>query len=363
MKIVIIANSSKGLWGFRRELIEELVRSHEVFCLVPNNGDMDKINQLGCKSIEVPLDRRGTNPLKDYKTYKQYVRILRSIAPKLIITYTIKPNIYGGYAARKLRIPYAANITGLGSALQGDNLTKYLIINMYKIAFRNVKVVFFENIENLNDIVSYGIVDRKRTCLLNGAGVNTDRFDLLEYPDNSITRFLFIGRIMKEKGVDELFNAMKRIICEGGEAILDVLGDFDEADYKNKIKEYESQGWLKYYGYQSDVRQYIKKADCFVLPSWHEGMANTNLECASSGRPIITTNIHGCKEAVEDGVSGFLVRKKDSEDLYLAMKKIMTMSRKDKIKMGLAGRERMKKNFEKSKVIENTLDALMGDMK
>lgn len=202
------------------------------------------------------------------------------------------------------------------------------------------------------------ILSEEKTCLLNGAGVNLEYFHLMEYPeDNSVTRFLFIGRVMKEKGIDELFGAMRKLVADGYKCSLEVLGGYEE-DYKEIIEEYETEGWLCYRGYQKDVRPYIEKCHCFVLPSWHEGMANTNLECAASGRPIITSHIHGCLEAVEDGVSGYLCEKRNSDDLYRVMKKFVMLPYDIRKTMGLAGRKRMEGLFDKRVVVRETIEAI-----
>ena len=228
---------------------------------------------------------------------------------------------------------------------------------MYKVGCKKAKVVFFENTDNCKLFIDEKIVNAPRTCLLNGAGVDLDYFQMMDYPDGSETRFLFIGRVMKEKGIDELFSAMKQLVAEGYNCSLDVVGPYED-DYKHIIEQYQREGWLRYHGFQKDVRPYIAKCHCSVLPSWHEGMANTNLESAASGRPVITSNIHGCMEAVEDGVSGFLCEKQNAEDLYQVMKRFIELPYEERKNMGLAGRKRMEKKFDKGKVVEETMKGL-----
>jgi galacturonosyltransferase len=276
----------------------------------------------------------------------------------LVITYTIKPNVYGGFACRRLGIPYAANITGLGTAFQSQGMLRRLVTVMYKVSLKKAKVVFFENEENRQIFIQEKIIQDKKTCLLMGAGVNLQRYQPTEYPYGDTTKFLFIGRMMREKGIDELFAAMKRLVADGLKVELDILGGYEE-DYKTVIEKYEYEGWLHYHGQQRDVRPFIAAAHCFVLPSWHEGMANTNLECAASGRAVITSNIHGCLEAVEDGVSGYLCEKKNADSLYQTMKKFVELSYDKRKAMGLAGRKRMEEIFDKSKVVEDTIKCLL----
>ena len=355
-RVVLIGNASNGMYNFRLDLIKALkCKCYDVIVLVPLEGQDDNILNIGVKVINTPMNRRGINPKEDLGLIVRYVKILKSIKPSLVISYTIKPNIYAGIVCRLLNIPFVANITGLGTTFQRDNLLKKIVVFLYRISMKKAKVVFFENSNNRKVFIDHNIVDYKQTYLLNGAGVNLQHFQVLDYPaDNSPTIFLFVGRIMKEKGIDELFAAMRELIDNGIQCHLNILGGFDE-DYKEIIKGYEQEGWLTYYGYQKDVRPFIKEAHCFVLPSWHEGMANTNLENAACGRPVITSNIPGCKEAISDGVSGILVEPQNSHSLYEAMRKFSTLSYSERKKMGVEGRKRMEEMFDKKNVVQETI--------
>lgn len=357
-KVVIIGNNSGGMYDFRHELIEELTRRGcTITVLTPFDTKVDELKDIGVEMINTPLNRRGINPKEDIALLCLYRKLLKKLQPDFVITYTIKPNIYGGYVCRKLNISYAANITGLGTTFQKDGVLKKLVVFLYKIGLKNAHTVFFENDENRQIFIDTKIVNNRITCLLNGAGVNLEKYSLSEYPDGNKTKFLFIGRVMKEKGIDELFTVMKRLVEEGVDCSLDILGGYEE-NYRAAIQKYESEGWLHYHGYQLDVYPFITRAHCFVLPSWHEGMANTNLECAASGRPVITSNIHGCLEAVEDGVSGYLCERKKSESLYKVMKKFTELSYEERRAMGLAGRRRMEDLFDRKEVVENTIKKL-----
>ncbi len=365
MKILIICNCATGLEIFRGMLIRKLVKEGNVVtAIVPQTNDKkekdaeDGLKKMRCNLIRFPIERRGMNPFRDIQLFLEYYRTVKKIKPELVITYTIKPNIYGGLVCRLLKIPYVANITGLGTAFQNKGLLCHMVSGMYKLALKNAEVVFFENVENRDVIVKAKIIPKDQTYVLAGAGVDLEHFYYIEYPEETnLTKFLFIGRIMREKGIDELFSAMERLNNEGYKCSLDVLGGFEE-NYSEKIKKYEEDGWLNYQGYQSDIRPFIAEDHCFVLPSWHEGMANTNLECAASGRPIITSNIHGCLEAVIEGKTGFLVKVKNADDLYETMKKFMELSYEEKRTMGIAGREHMENIFDKKKVVEETISYL-----
>lgn len=354
MKYLIFANDSTGITAFRMELIDELLKNGNVSVSTPDNGTFNEIKHLGAEVIETPLNRRSKNPIQDLKLFHSYRTLLREIRPDLVITYTIKPNIYGGFACRLAKISYAANITGLGTTFQKDGLLKKLVVQMYKAGLKRAKVVFFENAENRQTFLDSKIVAEEKTCLLPGAGVNLEHFQPTEYPTGEVTRFLFIGRVMSEKGIDELLSAMQKLIADGLPVHLDVLGGFEE-DYRAAMEQHATEGWLTYHGFQSDVRPFIANAHCFVLPSWHEGMANTNLECAASARPVITSRIHGCMEAVEDGVSGYLCEKQNVDDLYRVMKRFAALPYDERKAMGLAGRARMEAMFDKRKVVEETI--------
>lgn len=357
-KIVILANSSGGLAMFRGELIRELGKKYEVVAACPAGNRMDELEKLGCRLLPLEVDRRGMSPKRDLALFRSCYRILKREKPAFVITYTIKPNIYGGTAARLLRIPYAANVTGLGSAFERGGLMKSVITLMCRFGMKKARTVFFENETNRDIAVKERIVSKEKTAVLSGAGVNLERFSVLPYPgDAAPFRFLFMGRVMKEKGVEELFRAMRRLRDEGCDCILDLLGNCEE-NYTDVLKECEGEGWLSNHGFQSDVRPFIRSAHCFVLPSWHEGMANTNLECAASGRPIITSYIPGCREAVIDGVSGLLCEPRNADSLYAAMKEMLSLSPAQREAMGLAGRGHMESVFDKKAVVEMTIRSL-----
>lgn len=358
-KVLILINNSTGIHDFRMELVGELCKIYdEVVISTPNNGFFDAIRETGARIIETDVDRRGINPFTDFKLLLAYKKIIKQEKPDVVITYTIKPNVYGGIACRLKKIPYAVNITGLGTAFENGGILKRLVTILNKIACKEAKVIFFENEGNRQVFINEGIAKESQTYRLNGAGVNLEKFSMIDYPAGDTIKFLFMGRVMAEKGIDELFAAMRKLISDGIKCELELLGRYEE-NYKETIKAYEDEGWLTYYGYQSDVRPFIANCHCFVLPSWHEGMANTNLECAASGRPVITSNIHGCLEAVEDGESGYLCEIKNADNLYQIMKRFAELPTDQRIAMGLAGRKRMEEIFDKKKVVEETIAHLL----
>lgn len=357
MKVMILANFDVGLYQFRSELIKALLKNHQVVLSLPDGDLVRPLEEIGCHFFDTPIDRRGINPVKDIGLLWRYLRLLGKEKPDLVITYTIKPNIYGGLACRLHRIPCGANITGLGTVFQGKGLLRKFVTLFYRPAMKKAKVVFFENSDNMDTMVGEKIVSPEQCRLLNGAGVNLERYAYEPYPLDGPVHFLFVGRVMREKGVEELFSAMKRLRAEGMDCHLDMLGAYEE-NYAQVIQEYENQGWLHYHGFVKDVRPFIEKAHCFVLPSYHEGMANTNLECAAIGRPLITSNIPGCREAVMEGSSGLLCRPGDADSLYAVMKEFLLLSMEQREAMGRAGRSHMEAVFDKKLVVAETLKAL-----
>ena len=357
-RIAILANQSGGLYDFRKDLIIALREKAEVYAVVPHNDRWDELLHLADRVIELPIDRRGMNPLHDSKLFHQYRAILKEVKPDLVLTYTIKPNIYGGLACRMAHIPYAVNITGLGSAIENGGWLKKFVLSLYKPALKGASVVFFENAGNRDTLTATGVVPKGRDVVLSGAGVNLEDYPYQSYPQEGAVRFLFVGRVMHEKGVDELFTAAKRMKQEYGDDVeFHIVGSFEEG-YKPLMDELEQAGVVKYHGYQSDMKRFYAMAGCVVLPSYHEGMSNVLLEGAATGRALITSDIPGCREAVEDGVSGYLCPAKDADALYEAMRRFVELPENCRGELGRRGRERMEQRFSKTAVVAETIKHL-----
>lgn len=360
MKVLVVANFDVGLYKFRKELLQEILNSgHEVYISLPNGDLVQPLVDMGCQFIETELDRRGMNPVTDLKLIGKYRKILNQVKPDLVIAYTIKPNIYMGMLCKNRSIPYVINITGLGTAFQSHGVMLKVFVKMYKLACKKAQTVIFENCENMQIFKNYGIVKEQQCLLNNGAGVNLEEYPFTAYPNDEQIRFLFVGRVMQEKGIDELFEAARRIKEEYNNVYFNIVGPYED-DYKDVTEQLVNDGVIEYHGFQEDVKPFIEKAHCFVLPSWHEGMANTNLECAAMGRPIITSNIHGCLEAVEDGKTGFLAEPKNADDLYSKMKKFIDLPYDKKVEMGQASHNHIAGNFDKKDVVSKTIERIFS---
>ena len=357
-KIAILANHSGGLYDFRKDLIAELKKHANVTVAVPHNDRWEELHKLADEVIELPVDRRGMNPIHDSKLFRQYRAMLKEVKPDLVLTYTIKPNIYGGLACRMAHIPYAVNITGLGSAIENGGWLKRFVLALCKPALKSARVVFFENAGNRDTLAATGVVPKGRDVVLNGAGVNLEDYPYQSYPQEGTVRFLFVGRVMREKGVDELFAAAKRMKQEYGDGVeFHIVGSFEE-EYKPFMDKLEQAGVVKYHGYQSDMKRFYAMASCVVLPSYHEGMSNVLLEGAATGRALITSDIPGCREAVEDGVSGYLCPTKDVDALCDAMRRFAELPENRQAEMGRRGRTRMEQKFSKTAVVAETIKHL-----
>ena len=357
-KILILTNHSYMLYRFRLELILALMKSHEVVLSMPFVGHEEDFQALGLRCIETDIDRRGINPATDLKLFRAYQRLLKEEKPDLVITYSIKPNIYGGLACRMVGVPYCANVQGLGTAFQRNGLAQFVTV-LYKLALEKARTVFFENRENAEEFCRRGILSAEKETVLPGAGINLAHYSYSPYPENDAVHFLYLGRIMKEKGMDELFEAMRRLREKfGAGVVLDIVGFYDDEGYKAQVEQLAAERIAVYHGFQSDPLPYYRAADCVVLPSYHEGMSNVLLEAAATGRPVITSDIPGCREAVEDGKTGFLCKARDCASLYKQMARMAETSPVERQTMGRAGREKMLQEFDKHLVVEKTMASL-----
>lgn len=356
MKILILTNYDLGLYKFRRELLERMVQEHEVFVSVPNGEFVPDIERIGCRALICDfLERRGMNPVKELKLIFHYRKILKEIKPDIVFTYTIKPNVYGGMACASLEIPYVANITGLGTAVENGGMMQKITLMLYRVGLRKAQKIFFQNRENQDFMVNHGIV-RGNYDLLPGSGVNLNQYQCLPYPDGDTVDFVFVARVMKEKGIDQYLDAAKEIRKRHPETRFHICG-FCEQDYQEELEALVQQGIIIFHGLVSDMTQIYRIAACTVHPTYYpEGLSNVLLESSASGRPIITTNRSGCREVIEDGVNGFVVMEKDSMDLIDKLEAFLLMSHEDRKKMGLAGRKKVEREFDRQIVIEKYLE-------
>lgn len=361
MVVLIFANNAQGLLSFRRELVERLTCDYEVIFCVPEGTEDNYVSELvslGASHVQCQhLSRRGTNPAEDLQLLLFYIRLIKQVKPGVVLTYTIKPNVYGGIACTVCGIPYIANVTGLGTAVEHGGALQTLTLALYKLGLRHARKVFFQNASNRDFMLTKNVVTTA-SDLLPGSGVNIERFALSEYPsDTEACKFITVGRIMRDKGIAELLEAANAVKKQHPQVTFRLLGSFDES-WEAEVSKAVADGIVEHIPQQPDVRPYVAECHAIVHPSWHEGMSNVCLEAASMGRPVLASDIPGCRETFEDGVSGIGFKPKSSQSLAETLERFITLSWEEKRAMGLAGRERVVREFDRQIVINRYLDEI-----
>lgn len=351
-RVLILVNHDVAIYNYRKELVERLLKDdYAVYISSPFGERINDLVAIGCQYLEATISRHGTSIAEDLKLRSYYKKIIMDIKPDIVLSYTIKPNIYGGMACRSLNVPYIANITGLGSAIENKSFMQKLIIVLYKIAFKKISCVFFQNTENRQFFIDHNIAIDKHG-LIPGSGVNLSQFCILDYPSEETIEFLFMSRIMKKKGIDQYIEAAKYIRNKYPNTRFHICG-FCEEDYEDKLQQLHESGIIYYHGMQRDVRILLENVHCTIHPTYYpEGMSNVLLESCACGRPIITTNRSGCREIVDDGVNGYIVEQENSQDLIKKVERFLKLNIEEKRQMGLAGREKVEREFDRQLVID-----------
>lgn len=349
MKIALVGNTDFCIYNYRFELCQELLkRGHEVLVISPYGDYVGEMISSGCRFIEIKVNAHGTRPIQDLLLKRNLKKIFKREKPDYVCGFTIKPNIYGAWACRQLKIPFIANITGLGPSVENKGIIQTISIILYKIAFKNIYCVFCQNSDNKKFFEDRNIAKGKIE-LIPGSGVNLEKFKLQPYPSSDIIKFGFISRVRKDKGIDEFIEAARSVRKEYPNTEFHVWGKCDD-DYL----------WIKdepniiYHGFVKDTTAIYKDLHCVVFPSHYaEGMANVLLEACASGRPVITTDRAGCREVVDDGVSGYLIKR---ASLTEVMNLFLMKSFKEQKQMGLNGRLLAEKTFNRNIIVINYLN-------
>ena len=358
-RVLFIINWTFGMYSFRRELLEEAAKQYEVYILANDNGFVDDFVKMGCQFIPSAVEDHGTNPLSELRQISFYKKKIKEIHPDIVFTYTIKPNIYAGMACASLGIPYVPNITGLGTAVENGGIMQKVTLPLYKFGLRKARKVFFQNEDNLKFMVDKGIV-KSEYELIPGSGVNLDRFHVLDYPKRETVDFVFIARIIKEKGIDQYLDAAKYFRKKYPETRFHICG-FCEKQYEEVISAANTDGTIIYHGRIDNVIEVHKISSCTIHPTYYpEGMSNVLLESAACGRPIITTDRAGCREIIDDGVNGYVVKQKDSQDLIDKIEMFLSLPWEKRREMGLAGRSKVEREFDRNIVIDKYLKEIQA---
>lgn len=366
MHILVSANAAWNIWNFRRPLIEALLaEGHSVTVLSPRDESVTALQDLGCAFQHLDMDVKGINPLKDYALMRRFGGVFRKLQPDVILSFTIKNNIFGAFPAKAAGIPFVPNVTGLGTAFLSGALLKRIAVQLYRAAFRNLDVIFFQNPDDRDLFLAHRLATKDQAQLLPGSGIDLSRFTPKPLPstDETVT-FLMIARLLKDKGVVEFADAAREVKAAFPKAQFQLLGPLDAqnrtAVAAQTVQDWQNEGILTHLGATDDVRPFIAAADCVVLPSYREGAPRTLIEAAAMGRPLIATDVPGCRAVVDHNQTGFLCEVRNATSLAAACHNIIALSNPERSAMGQAGRAKIEKEYDQAIVVKSYLRALQG---
>jgi glycosyltransferase involved in cell wall biosynthesis len=360
---MIALNTAWNLVNFRAGLIQRLVsEGHDVIAVAPPDEYACRLADLGCRFVPMPMDNQGTHPGKDLALWWRFYRLLKRERPDVLLSYTVKPNIYGSLAAHTLGIPVINNIAGLGAVFIKNTWVTRLVKTLYRLALSRSARVFFQNEDDRALFVSNGLVSLAITDRLPGSGIDLQKFTPMPLPNRTTVRFLLIARMLWDKGVGEYVQAARQLKQQGVNAEFCLLGFLDVKNpaviSRQQMDDWVKEDIVRYLGNTDDVRPEIADTDCIVLPSYREGTPRTLLEAAAMARPIVTTNAVGCREVVEDGINGYLCDPRNATDLANKLNKMLSLTPTERTNMGLSGRVKVEREFDEQLVINKYLQAI-----
>lgn len=355
-KVVILINDTTYAYNLRGALIRRLVAEQDevvVVCRVLKHKE--KLVQMGARIIEAGANRHGTNPIEDLKLMQKYRRILKSEKPDVVLTYNIKPNVYGGMVCKQLRIPYLANVTGLGTPLENPGKLQKLSMWLYKQGVKGAACVFFQNTQNKEFFEEHKMLRQgAKVRVIPGSGVDLSTHPVAEWPESNETHFLFAARVMKEKGIDLFLAAAHRFADSN--TVFDICGACDDEAYLEILR---NDPAVSYHGEQEDMLPFYRTASCFLYPSYYpEGMSNVLLEAAAAGRPVVAADRAGCREIVENGVTGYLVPIRNEKAVLEAVERFLALPAEERQAMGRKGREKVEREFDREFVVEAYMEEI-----
>jgi len=362
--VVLAANSVWNILNYRRGLIRTLKGAgYQVVVFAPSGPEIDAIRDLGADYYPIAMNPRGRSPLADLRSFGEYVRQLRRIRPIAFLGFTAKPNIYGSMAARLCGVPAINNISGLGMVFARRDRLMRLVSALYRVALRRSAVVFFQNRDDQALFETMGLVPRGRSSVLPGSGIDTDYFAPAEAMPAEPFVFLLSARLLWEKGIREYVEAARRVGAQRAGIRFRILGiiepDSPEAVGAEQLSDWAAQGIIEYLGAADDVRPIYAEAHCIVLPSYYrEGIPRVLLEASSMAIPVITTNMPGCRDAVDEGVTGLICEPRSVDSLAQVMEQMLELGATKRAAMGAAGRRKMEREFREELVHRAYLDAV-----
>jgi glycosyltransferase involved in cell wall biosynthesis len=369
VRVAIVINTSWNIWNFRRGLVKALLAAgHEVLAIAPPDDYSARLeSELGCRYVPILMENKGTNPIKDVQLTRRFLATYKRERPDVVLHFTIKPNIYGTLAARLAGIPSINNVSGLGTVFLIENLVSKVARGLYRLAFRYPHKVFFQNNDDRELFIRYGLIRPERTGLVPGSGVDLARFQPQEgvgRPAGAPFTFLMVARVLYEKGIVEYFEAARQVQAALGadKVRFQLLGGVDEAGGigvpRATFEKWLADGAIDYLGTSDNVAEHLHRADCVVLPSYREGTPKTLLEAAACGKPLITTDVPGCRETVQHGRNGYLCQVRDAADLASKLQAMAQLLPARLNAMGQASRELAEGKFDEKLVLREYLAAV-----
>jgi len=356
--IAIVINTSWNIYNFRIALLKSLQKDgYRIVAIAPYDEYSRKLEALGFEYHNLAINNKGTNPFEDLKLVWTLYRLYGRVNPDVSLHYTIKPNIYGTVAAWLAGVPVISNISGLGTVFLDNSISSRLARFLYKLVLRFPAKVFFQNADDQALFITSKLVEEKSTGLLPGSGINTSIFSPVdEGRASSPLSFLFIARLVKDKGLVEYVDAARMVKKTFPDVQFDILGPLypgnPTAITAEEIACWQAEGVVNYLGTSSDVPSVIAQSNCIVLPSYREGLSRVLLEAASMAKPIVTTDVPGCRDVVENDVNGFLCNVRDANDLALKMEKMIKLEHSQRVRMGQKGRAKVLAQFDEKTVLE-----------
>lgn len=369
LSVTLVCNTAWAIYTYRQGLIRMLVaQGVRVTVLAPRDRTFPLLEQMGCHCIDLPVASKSTDPRHDLGTLRALYRHYRTIKPDVTFHYTIKPNIYGSVAAWLARVPSIAVTTGLGYVFIQQSHAARVAKALYRFAFRFPREVWFLNRDDLAAFLDGRLlVHPERARLLHGEGVDLEHFAYTPLPNAPHFTFILIGRLLWDKGVREYVEAARALRARYPHARFQLLGpagvDNPSAITLEDVHAWQDEGVIEYLGEAHDVRAHIALADCVVLPSYREGVPRTLMEASAMGRPIVATDVPGCREVVADGETGLLCEAKDAASLAAKLAQMLEMSVDERRAMGERGRAKVTAEFDEVSVVERyrqTLRELPG---
>jgi glycosyltransferase involved in cell wall biosynthesis len=369
VRVAVVINTSWNIWNFRRGLVKALLAAgHEVLAIAPPDDYSARLeSELGCRYVPILMENKGTNPIKDAQLTRRFLATYKRERPDVVLHFTIKPNIYGTLAARLAGIPSINNVSGLGTVFLIENLVSKVARGLYRLAFRYPHKVFFQNNDDCELFIRYGLIRPERTGLVPGSGVDLARFRPQEgvgRADSEPFTFLMVARVLYEKGIVEYFEAARQVQAALGskQVRFQLLGGIDESGGigvpRATFEQWLAEGAIDYLGTSDNVAAHLHRADCVVLPSYREGTPKTLLEAAACGKPLVTTDVPGCRETVQHGRNGYLCQVRDAADLAAKLQAMAQLSAARLSAMGQASRELAEEKFDEKFVLSQYLAAV-----